>query len=63
MTVRRQNQMVKDVTQVSAASKLGDYEIIDARSPGRFAEKSLNHAQDCAQVIFPDQKTYVLRTC
>ena len=36
MTVRRQNHMVKDVTQVSAASKLGDYEIIDARSPGRF---------------------------
>jgi thiosulfate/3-mercaptopyruvate sulfurtransferase len=36
MTVRRQNQMVKDVTQVSAASKLGDYEILDARSPGRF---------------------------
>ena len=36
MTVRRQNHMVKDVTQVSAASKLGDYEIIDARSLGRF---------------------------
>jgi thiosulfate/3-mercaptopyruvate sulfurtransferase len=36
MTVRRQTHMVKDVTQVSAASKLGDYEIIDARSPGRF---------------------------
>ncbi len=36
MTVRRQNQMVKDVTQVSAASKLGDYEILDARSAGRF---------------------------
>ncbi len=36
MTVRRQNQMVKDVTQVSSASKLGDYEILDARSPGRF---------------------------
>ena len=36
MTVRRQNHMVKDVTQVSAASKLGDYEIIDARSPCRF---------------------------
>jgi len=36
MTVWRQNHMVKDVTQVSAASKLGDYEIIDARSPGRF---------------------------
>ena len=36
MTVRRQNQMLKDVTQVSAASKLGDYDILDARSPGRF---------------------------
>ena len=37
MTVRRQNQMVKDVTQVSAASKLGDYEIVDARAAERFA--------------------------
>ena len=36
MTVRRQNHMVKDVTQVSSASKLGDYEILDARAPGRF---------------------------
>lgn len=37
MMVRRQNHMVKDVTQVAAASKLGDHEIIDARSPGRFS--------------------------
>jgi thiosulfate/3-mercaptopyruvate sulfurtransferase len=36
MTVRRQNNMVRDVTQVSAAAKLGDHEIIDARSAGRF---------------------------
>lgn len=36
MTVRRQNQMVKDVTQVSAASKLGDHTILDARSAARF---------------------------
>ena len=36
MTVRRQNQMVKDVTQVSSASKLGDYEILDARAAARF---------------------------
>ena len=36
MMVRRQNHMVKDVTQVAAASKLGDHEIIDARAPGRF---------------------------
>ena len=39
MMVRRQNQMVKDVTQVSAASKLGEFEIVDARSPGRFYGK------------------------
>lgn len=36
MTVRRQAHMVRDVTQVSAASKLGDHEILDARGPGRF---------------------------
>ena len=36
MMVRHQNHMVKDVTQVSAASKLGESEIVDARSPGRF---------------------------
>ncbi len=36
MTVRVQNHMVRDVTQVSAASKLGDHEIIDARAAARF---------------------------
>ncbi|WP_297771829.1 3-mercaptopyruvate sulfurtransferase [uncultured Roseovarius sp.] len=36
MTVRRQNHMVKDVTQVSAAAKLGDYEILDARAAARY---------------------------
>lgn len=36
MTVRRQNYMVRDVTQVSAASKLGDHEILDARAAARF---------------------------
>ena len=37
MMARRQNHLIKDVTQVSAAAKLGDYEIVDARSAGRFA--------------------------
>lgn len=37
MTVRRQNQMVRDVTQVASASKLGDHEIIDARAAERFS--------------------------
>lgn len=36
MTVQRQAHLVKDVTQVSAASKLRDTEIIDARSAARF---------------------------
>jgi len=36
MTVHRQAHLIKDVTQVAAASKLGDYEIVDARSPARF---------------------------
>ncbi len=37
MTTSRQNQLIKDVTQVASAAKLGDREIVDARSPGRFA--------------------------
>ncbi|KCV82211.1 3-mercaptopyruvate sulfurtransferase [Actibacterium atlanticum] len=36
MTVRRQAGMIKDVTQVAAAAKLGDYQILDARAPERF---------------------------
>jgi thiosulfate/3-mercaptopyruvate sulfurtransferase len=37
MTVRVQNNLLRDVTQVAQAAKLGDHEIIDARSAGRFA--------------------------
>jgi thiosulfate/3-mercaptopyruvate sulfurtransferase len=36
ITVQRQAGLVRDVTQVAAASKLGDHEIVDARSPDRF---------------------------
>lgn len=36
ITVSRQANLVKDVTQVAAASKLGDYEIVDARGAPRF---------------------------
>ena len=36
MTVRFQNQMVRDVTQVSSASKLCTSQIVDARSAARF---------------------------
>ena len=36
MTVSRQNQLVRDVTQVARAAKLGDHAILDARSSARF---------------------------
>jgi len=35
-TARRNAGLVRDVTQVAASSKLGDEQIVDARSPGRF---------------------------
>jgi thiosulfate/3-mercaptopyruvate sulfurtransferase len=34
--VSRQNHLVKDVTQVAHAAKLGEAEIVDARSAARF---------------------------
>ncbi|MCC5987898.1 MAG: 3-mercaptopyruvate sulfurtransferase [Pararhodobacter sp.] len=36
ITVQRQAQLVRDVAQVAAASKLGDWQIVDARSAERF---------------------------
>ncbi|WP_390911976.1 3-mercaptopyruvate sulfurtransferase [Pseudosulfitobacter sp. SM2401] len=36
MTVRFQNHLVRDVTQVSSASKLGTSQIVDARAAARF---------------------------
>ncbi|WP_411892111.1 3-mercaptopyruvate sulfurtransferase [Yoonia sp. SDW83-1] len=36
MTVQRRDDLVRDVTEVARAAKLGDHEIIDARSPARF---------------------------
>jgi thiosulfate/3-mercaptopyruvate sulfurtransferase len=36
MTVQRQAHLVKDVTQVAHASKLGDWDIVDARAANRY---------------------------
>lgn len=36
ITVQRRPELVRDVTQVARASKLGDHEILDARPAGRF---------------------------
>lgn len=35
-TARQNAALVRDVTQVAAAAKLGDVQIVDARSPGRY---------------------------
>jgi len=36
ITVSRQAHLIKDVSQVASASKLGDWQIVDARSSARF---------------------------
>jgi thiosulfate/3-mercaptopyruvate sulfurtransferase len=36
ITVSRQAHLIKDVTQVAQASKLGTHQILDARGPARF---------------------------
>jgi thiosulfate/3-mercaptopyruvate sulfurtransferase len=48
MTVQRQAHLVKDVTQVAAASKLGDWQILDARSPARFKGEEPEARPGCA---------------
>ncbi|NCO20440.1 MAG: 3-mercaptopyruvate sulfurtransferase [Rhodobacterales bacterium] len=37
ITVTRQNHLLRDVTEVAAASKLGEHQIVDARAAERFA--------------------------
>ncbi len=39
ITLTRQNHLIRDVTQVAAASKLNDPQIVDARAAERFAGK------------------------
>jgi len=56
MTVQRQAQLVKDVTQVAAASKLGDWEIIDARSEGRFRGEEPEPRPGLRQGHIPNSK-------
>ncbi len=62
MTVRRQNHMVKDVTQVSSASKLGDYEILDARSPGRFTGQEPEPREELRGGHIPGSRSVFFKT-
>ncbi len=56
MTVSRQAHLVKDVTQVAAASKLGDYEIVDARSPDRFYGREAESRAELRSGHIPNSK-------
>lgn len=56
MTVSRQAHLVKDVTQVAAASKLGDYVIVDARSPDRFYGREVEAREGLRSGHIPNSK-------
>ena len=62
MMVRRQNHLVKDVTQVASASKLGDYEIIDARSPSRFRGEAPEPREGLRPGHIPGSKNVYFQT-
>ncbi|OYX44868.1 MAG: 3-mercaptopyruvate sulfurtransferase [Rhodobacterales bacterium 32-67-9] len=62
ITVSRQAHLVRDVTQVAAASKLGDHEIIDARSPGRFTGAESEPRAGLRQGHIPNSKNVHYQT-
>jgi len=62
MTVQRNAGLVKDVTQVSSASKLKDHEIIDARAPGRFRGEEPEPREGLRAGHIPGSKNVPFRT-
>ena len=62
ITVARQNHLVRDVTQVAAASKLGDHEILDARSPARFTGEEADPRPGLRSGHIPGSKNVHYRT-
>lgn len=61
MTVRRQAHLVRDVTQVSAATKLKNTEVIDARSPARFAGEAPEPREGLRSGHIPGSKNVCYR--
>jgi thiosulfate/3-mercaptopyruvate sulfurtransferase len=62
ITASKQNMLVRDVTQVAAAAKLGDHEIIDARSPGRFRGEEPEPREGLRSGHIPGSKNVHYRT-
>jgi thiosulfate/3-mercaptopyruvate sulfurtransferase len=62
MTTSRQNMLVRDVTQVASAVKLGDHEIVDARSPGRFRGEEAEPREGLRAGHIPGSKNVHYRT-
>ncbi len=62
ITVSRQNHLIKDVTQVAAASKLKDHEIVDARAPGRFRGQEVEPREGLRSGHIPGSRNVHYRT-
>ena len=56
MTAQRQAHLIKDVTQVAAAAKLGDWQIVDARGPGRFRGEEVEPREGLRSGRIPGSK-------
>jgi thiosulfate/3-mercaptopyruvate sulfurtransferase len=62
MMVDQISTYVRDVTQVAAASKLGDHEIVDARSPGRFRGEENEPREGLRRGHIPNSKNVFFKS-
>ena len=62
MMAKRQNHMIKDVTQVASASKLRNYEIIDARPSQRFRGEAPEPRKGLRSGHIPGSKNVFFKT-